>query len=180
MGPELPWLNSIEIQAKQPHELDERDRQRFVDVFKWDRLPKDDVQAASAQSIADLITQHGDFYAGLKRDRVQRAFEDATRTGPEALDNLIKQVNEKLAEKGSLYRLESNYWTEQVAYNPEPSNLMIHQHPEIVNEPRSKVTLRDTKSGQAEDEMRIKLKMDAGMFEISPKHGGVKFPDIYH
>lgn len=180
MGTELTWQNIFEIQPKQPHELDEREKQRFADVFKREQLPKDDVQAASAQSIADLITQHGDFYAGLKRDRVQRAFEDATRDGPEALDNLIKQVNEKLAEKGSAYRLESNYWTEQVAYHPPPSNLMIHQHPEIVNEPRSKVTLRNTQSGQAEDEMRIKVKMDAGMFEISPKHGGIKFPDIYH
>lgn len=128
-----------------------------------------------AVEITALIAKNGDFYAGLKRERIEEAFKIATSAGHHHLKHLIEQINKGLAKTNPGLELKAEYSVKDAWYQRQSGVADPYYSPYKVSEPSSTVEIMNTKTKQIED--RIKSNVSRGFrgdFKVDPqKRGGL-------
>lgn len=125
---------------------------------QMDKLPSPEEQARlreQAQYIADVIGTNGDFYAGLKRENIEQAFEAATRAGEENLNFLVQAVNANLARTNPNLQLAYSFGTDKAWYSKDTRGATIYHRPISVDENRSTIAINRTDQNRLTTEDRI-------------------------
>lgn len=140
-----------------------------------DKVPLNDKAAEDAirhdaSYVARIIMADGDFESGLKRERIQTALEEATKRGPEELKRFVEMVNAELKKAGSEMELAFSYGSAPVDYVKDAGNRDIYYRPEQFSDPRSTITLKNTRTGEAEDRIDCSINPDrSGYIRLEPK-----------
>lgn len=123
-----------------------------------------------ASYVARIIMADGDFESGLKRERIQTALEEATKRGPEELKRFVEMVNAELKKAGSEMELVCSYGSAPVDYVRDAGNRDIYYRPEQFSDPRSTITLKNTRTGEAEDRIDCSINPERpGYIRLEPK-----------
>jgi hypothetical protein len=123
----------------------DRDRRRPELLSQTEKKALDE----QAKLIARTIDKNGDFYAGLKRERIEEAFNEATKAGLPQLKYLVDRINENIQNPD--LKLCYSFWQESVAYQKDAGNLAVYYRPFTVSESRSTVWVDNLRNGEQED-----------------------------
>ncbi len=158
------------LQVLTQHDSKIENTEKGSDKVSLNDKAAEDAIRHDASYVARIIMADGDFESGLKRERIQTAFEEATKRGPEELKRFVEMVNAELKKAGSEMELVCSYGSAPVDYVRDAGNRDIYYRPEQFSDPRSTITLKNTRTGEAEDRIDCSINPERpGYIRLEPK-----------
>jgi polyhydroxyalkanoate synthesis regulator phasin len=140
----LPELGSKAIEAILPGVLSGKDHLPSLDFEDMQGFLKGgcltDITEAKAKRAADIIADDGDLGSDKQKKEIADMFEEAYKKGGDAVERLVKMINEELEKRGSDVRVST-----RSDFDPTPNPWVLKKYGSVVV----------TKGGAVEDEVAV-------------------------